>query len=162
MKYVCFGYQNEKKWEQMSESEKNALFDACFAYDDEMRAKGHWLSGEAIEDASAAVSVRMKDGKVTVTDGPFIETKEQLGGVGIIEAKDLNEAIALWSKHPAMVLDATGFEIRPIVDMNGTEGREQATPKSRGEELIVTCVAGGAHQHTSAGRAVVANKQQTC
>ena len=93
---------------------------------------------------------------------PFIETKEQLGGVGIIEAKDLNEAIALWSKHPAMVLDATGFEIRPIVDMNGTEGREQATPKSRGEELIVTCVAGGAHQHTSAGRAVVANKQQTC
>src|SRR5262244_2916955 len=70
MKYICFGYQNEKKWEQMSESEKNALFDACFAYDDEMRAKGHWLSGEAIEDASAAVSVRMKDGKLSVTEGP--------------------------------------------------------------------------------------------
>jgi len=64
MKYICFGYQNEKKWEQMSESEKNALFDACFAYDDEMRAKGHWLSGEAIEDASAAVSVRMENGKI--------------------------------------------------------------------------------------------------
>ena len=117
MKYICFAYQNEKKWEQMSESEKNALFDACFAYDDELRAKGHFAAGEAIEDASAAVSIRFKDGKLSVTDGPFIETKEQLGGVAIIEAKDLNEAIALWAKHPAMVFDATGFEIRPVADM---------------------------------------------
>ena len=133
VKYICFGYQNEKKWEQMSESEKNALFDACFAYDDEMRAKGHWLSGEAIEDASAAVSVRMKDGKVSVTDGPFIETKEQLGGVGIIEAKDLNEAIALWSKHPAMVFDATGFEIRPIVDMTARRDASKQRRKAAGK-----------------------------
>jgi len=117
MKYICFGYQNEKKWEQMSESEKNKLFDVCFSYDDELRAKGHFVSGEAIEGASAAVSIRFKNGKVSVTDGPFIETKEQLGGIAIIEAKDLNEAIALWSKHPAIVFDASGFEIRPVVDM---------------------------------------------
>jgi hypothetical protein len=134
MKYICFAYQNEKKWEQMSESEKNALFDACFAYDDELRAKGHFAGGEAIEDASAAVSIRFKDGKLSVTDGPFIETKEQLGGVAIIEAKDLNEAIALWAKHPAMVFDATGFEIRPVADMtalrDASKQRRTAAGKS--------------------------------
>jgi len=133
MKYICFGYQNENKWQQMSESERNALFDACFAYDDEMRAKGHWLSGEAIEDASAAVSVRMKDGKVSVTDGPFVETKEQLGGVGIIEAKDLNEAIALWSRHPAMVFDGTGFEIRPVADMTALRDASKQRRKAAGK-----------------------------
>jgi len=133
MKYICFGYQNEKKWEQLSESEKNKLFDVCFAYDDELRAKGHFLSGEAIEDASTAVSIRFKNGKVSVTDGPFVETKEQLGGVGIIEAKDLNEAIALWSKHPAMVFDATGFEIRPIVDMTALRDASKQRRKAPGK-----------------------------
>jgi hypothetical protein len=117
MKYLCLGYMDEKKWEQMSESEKDALFDACFPYDDELRAKGHFLSGEALEGSSSTVSIRMKNGKVSVTDGPFIETKELLGGIAIIEAKDLNEAIALWSKHPALGTGATGFEIRPIFDM---------------------------------------------
>ena len=112
----------------------NKRFDESFAYDDELRAKGHFLSGEAIADASAAVSIRFKNGKVAVTDGPFIETKEQLGGVGIIEAKDLNEAIALWSKHPAMVFDAAGFEIRPIADMtalrDASKERRKAAAKS--------------------------------
>jgi hypothetical protein len=133
MKYICFGYQNEKKWEQMSESEKNKLFDVCFAYDDELRAKGHYLSGEATEDASAAVSIRYKNGKVSVTDGPFIETKEQLGGFGIIEAMDLNEVIALWSKHPAIVFDAAGFEIRPIVDMTALRDASKLRRKAAGK-----------------------------
>ncbi|HEX8878475.1 MAG TPA: YciI family protein [Candidatus Acidoferrum sp.] len=132
MKYMCFGYKNEK-WEQMSESEMNTLFDVCFAYDDDMRAKGHWLSGEAIESPSAAVSIRIKNGKVSVTDGPFIETKEQLGGVGIMEAKDLNEAIALWSKHPALGVSATGFEIRPIVDMTAIMDASRQRRKAAGK-----------------------------
>ena len=79
MKYICFGYQNEKKWEQMSESEKNALFDVCFAYDDELRAKGHFLSGEAIEGASAAVSIRIKNGKVSVTERPLYRDEGAVG-----------------------------------------------------------------------------------
>jgi hypothetical protein len=87
----------------------------------------------AVENPSAAVSVR-KNGKVSVTDGPFTETKEQLGGVGIIAAKDLNEAIALWSKHPALGVSAAGFEIRPIVDMtllmDACKQRRKATGKS--------------------------------
>jgi hypothetical protein len=135
MKYLCLGYMDEKKWEQMSESEKNALFDVCFPYDEELQAKGHFLSGEGLESSSATVSIRIKNGKVSVTDGPFIETKEQLGGFAIIEAKDLNEAIALWSKHPALSPGATGFEIRPIFDMTAlreaSNQRRKAAPKRR-------------------------------
>jgi hypothetical protein len=93
----------------MSESEKNTLFDARFAYDDEMRAKGHWLSGEAIEDASAAVSVRMKNGKVSVTDGPFIETKEQLGGVGIIRSEGSERGDCLVVQAPGHGLRRDGI-----------------------------------------------------
>jgi hypothetical protein len=134
MKYLCLGYMDEKKWERMSESEKNALFDVCFAYDDELRAKGHFLSGEGLENSSATVSIRMKNSKVSVTDGPYVETKEQLGGVAIIEATDLNEAIALWSRHPALGTGATGFEIRPIFDMTplmeASRQRRKAAGKS--------------------------------
>jgi len=131
MKYLCFGYKDEK-WEEKSEGEQNAIFDACFAYDDELRAKGHFLSGEAVEDASAAVSIRIKNRKVSVTDGPFVETKEQLGGVAIIEAKDLNEAIALWSRNPALGVSATGFEIRPIVDMTALGDASKQRRKAAG------------------------------
>jgi hypothetical protein len=116
MKFLCFGY-NDKKLEQMSENEKNAFFDVCFAYDDEMRTKGHFLTGEALDSRSATTTVRKKNGKVLVTDGPFIETKEQLGGIAVIEAKDLNEAIAFCSKHPALGVGAAAFEIRPVFDM---------------------------------------------
>jgi hypothetical protein len=132
MKYLCLGYYDPKKFEQMSESERNALYDACFAYDDELRAKGNFLSGEALDSASAAATVRLENGKVSVTDGPFIETKEQLGGVMIMEAKDLNEAIALWSRHPAM--RTSKFEIRPIFDMTplveASRQRRKAAEKS--------------------------------
>jgi hypothetical protein len=133
MKYLCLGYMDEKKWDHMSESEKNAIFDACFPYDDEMRAKGHFLSGEGLENSSATVSIRMKNGKVSVTDGPYIETKEQLGGVAVIEAKDLNEAIALWSKHPALGVGATGFEIRPIFDMTPLREASRQRLKAAGK-----------------------------
>jgi len=133
MKFICFGYTDEK-FEQMSESEKNKLFDVCFAYDDEMRAKGHFLSGEALDSRSAPVTVRKKNGKVSVTDGPFIETKELLGGIAIMEAKDLNDAIALCSNHPALGLSASGFEIRPVFDMtplmDASKKRRKAVKKS--------------------------------
>jgi hypothetical protein len=133
MKYMCLGYMDEKKWEQMSESEKNTIYDACFPYDDELRAKGHFLTGEGLESSSATVSIRIKNGKVSVTDGPFIETKEQLGGVAIMEAKDLNEAIALFSKHPALGVGATGFEIRPIVDMTAVRDASRQRRKAVGK-----------------------------
>lgn len=132
MKYLCLGYYDAKKFEQMPESERNALFDVCFAYDDELRAKGHFVGGEALESESSAVTIRTRDGKISVTDGPYIETKEQLGGVMIMEAKDLNEAIALWSRHPAVRMNT--FEIRPIFDMTAlmeaSKQRRKAAEKS--------------------------------
>ena len=116
MKYMCLGYLDEKKFEAMTEAERNAFMDTCFDYDDVLRAKGHFLNGEGLESARTATTVRVKNGKPFVTDGPFIETKEQLGGVLILEAKDLDEAIQLISNHPG--IGAAGFEIRPIADMS--------------------------------------------
>jgi hypothetical protein len=116
MRYLCLGYYNEKKWETTPEAERNAFIDACCAYDDKLRAGGHWAGGEALQSSSTATTVRLQNGKPSVTDGPFIETKEQLGGVLILEAKDLDEAIQLISNHPGIA--NSGFEIRPIADFN--------------------------------------------
>ena len=80
--------------------------------DDELRRGGHWLGGEALESGRNAVTLRKKEGKVEVTDGPFAETKETLGGILLLEARDLNHAIALMSKHPAVGMGNI-FEIRP-------------------------------------------------
>ena len=111
MKYVCLGYLEEQKWETMSESEQQALIDECFAYDDVLRKKGHFLGGEALQTARNATTLRFHNGKVLVTDGPYAETKEQLGGILLLEARDLNHAIQLMSKHPGVRIGP--FEIRP-------------------------------------------------
>jgi hypothetical protein len=116
MKYVCLGYMDESKWESTSETERNAFIDACFTYDDELRNGGHFAGGEALDSARNATTLRFTNGKVTVTDGPFTETKEQLGGILILEARDLNHAIQLMSKHPGV--RGGPFEIRPIIDMS--------------------------------------------
>jgi hypothetical protein len=116
MKYVCLGYFDEKKWKTMSESEQNAFLDKCFAYDDLLRKNGHIVGGEALQSAQNAVTVRWKNGKVSITDGPYAETKEQLGGFGVFEAKDLNHAISLMSKHPAVKEGL--IEIRPVEDLS--------------------------------------------
>jgi hypothetical protein len=117
MKYMCLGYFDEKKWEAMSKSEQNAYMDECFAYDDELRKNGHWVvGGEALQSARNAVTLRRKNGEVSVTDGPYAETKEQLGGFGAFEATDLNHAIQLMSKHPAVKSGI--IEIRPAADLN--------------------------------------------
>lgn len=92
------------------------MFDACFAYDDELRNSGHWVGGEALQPASTAMTVSWKNGRAAVTDGPYVETKEQLGGIMMLEARDLNHAIQLISQHPA-VRYGTPFEIRPVGDM---------------------------------------------
>jgi hypothetical protein len=117
MKYICLGYFDEKKWETMSESEQNAYLDECFAYDDELRKNGHSVAGgEALQSARNAVTLRWKNGKVFITDGPYAETKEQLGGFGVFEARDLNHAIQLMSKHPAV--NSGIVEIRPAEDLS--------------------------------------------
>jgi hypothetical protein len=110
MKFVCLGYLDEKKWEAMSASEQKAFMEECFAYDDVLRKGGHIAGGEALEPARSAATLRFKEGKVMVTDGPYAETKEQVGGIVILEAKDRKHAIELMSKHPGLRVGP--FEIR--------------------------------------------------
>jgi len=116
MKYVCLGYIEPGKFENMPEKERNAMVDGCFAYDDVLRSNGHFAGGEALQPASSAVTLRFKGGKVMVTDGPYTETKEQIGGILILEADGLDHAIRLMSKHPGVRVGP--FEIRPAADLN--------------------------------------------
>jgi hypothetical protein len=115
MKYICLGYIEPNKFETMSESERNGMLDECFTYDDILRKNGHFAAGEALQSANTATTLRWKDGKATVTDGPYAETKEQLGGILVLEAQDLNHAIQLMSKHPGVKIGP--FEIRPAADL---------------------------------------------
>lgn len=115
MKYVCLGYIEAGKLENMPERERDALVDACFAYDDVLRKNGQFAGGEGLQPASSAVTLRFQNGRVMVTDGPYAETKEQIGGILVLEADDLNHAIQLMSKHPGV--RAGPFEIRPAADL---------------------------------------------
>jgi hypothetical protein len=96
----------------MSKSEIDAAMEECFDYDDVLRKKGHFVGGEALQSARNAATLRWQNGKVVVTDGPYAETKEQLGGILILEARDMQHAIELMSKHPGVRLGGP-FEIRP-------------------------------------------------
>jgi hypothetical protein len=112
MKYVCLGFYDEANFARIPPEEWQSMMEECFAYDDELRRGGHFLGGEALDFARNAVTLRMKHGEVEVTDGPYVETKETLGGILLLEARDLNHAIALMSKHPALK-NGNLFEIRP-------------------------------------------------
>jgi len=117
MKYVCLGYYDKGKFDGMTEAERNAMFDTCFDYDDYLRANGHWAGGEALQPAETALTVYWKNGKVATTDGPFTESKEQLGGILLLEARDMNHAVQLVAQHPSLKYGTT-WEIRPAGDMN--------------------------------------------
>ena len=120
MKFICLGYMEEKKFEEFSESERNEFIDACLTYDEELKKNGHFLSGEGLESSSSAKTLRSTNGKASATDGPFAETKEQLGGLIILEAEDLDHAVQLMSKHPSIRKGST-WEVRQIVDMSEME-----------------------------------------
>ena len=100
MKYICLGYLEPGKFENMSESERNTVLDECFSYNDELRKNGHLVAEEPLQPANTAVTVSWKDGKAAVTDGPYVEMKEQLGGIQVLEARDPNHAIQLISPSP--------------------------------------------------------------
>jgi hypothetical protein len=115
MKFVCLGYIEPGKFENMPENERNAMIDTCFTYDDTLRKNGHFAGGQALQPAATAATLRFQAGKVMVTDGPYAETKEQLGGILILEANDLNHAVEIMSKHPGVRMGP--FEIRPAADL---------------------------------------------
>ncbi len=117
MKFVCLGYIEAGKFEGMSEEERNAFVDGCFTYDDVLRKNHHFAGGEALQPPTTARTLRYLDGRVSVTEGPYAETKEQIGGILVLEAEDLDHAVRLISEHPGV--RAGPFEIRPAADLSG-------------------------------------------
>jgi hypothetical protein len=105
MKYLCLVYMEESTLAQISDRE-------CKAYGDGLRQSGRWIGGEALQSVDTATTVRVRNGKVTMTDGPFAETKEQLAGFYLVDAKDLDEAIELASKIPPARVGS--IEVRPV------------------------------------------------
>jgi len=115
MKYLCLVYIEEKTLDAMSESGLDALIDESLAYDKVLRKSGHYLVSEALQPVQAATTVRVRNGKLSVTDGPFAETKEQLGGFFLIDARDLNDAIQVASRIPPARLGS--IEVRPVMEL---------------------------------------------
>lgn len=111
MKFICLGYADMTKFESMSETEMRDMMQECLDYDDVLREGGHFAGGEALDFPNKAITLRMRDGQVQRTDGPFAETKEQIGGILILEAENMEHAVELMSKHPGVKVG--GFEIRP-------------------------------------------------
>jgi hypothetical protein len=129
MKYICLGFYEPARHAAMTQDERNAMFDECFEYDDHLRDNGHYAGGEALQPSENALTVYWKNGKVATTDGPYAETKEQLGGILILEARDMNHAIQLMSQHPSLKY-GTLFDIRPVGDMDDIV---QASERRRGK-----------------------------
>ncbi len=120
MKYMILTYLDEKAWMSLSEDEQKREMALCAPHVQELIATGKLLGGAPLHATSTATTLRMRDGKRLMTDGPFAETREQLGGYSIIEAEDLDEALAIASKFLfAESKMATSLEVRPIVDFDG-------------------------------------------
>jgi hypothetical protein len=115
MKYLCLVAFDEQKLEALSKSESDALTDESLAYDDALRRSGHYLASQALQSVQTATTLRVRNGKLSITDGPFAETNEQLGGFILIDASDLNDAIQMASKIPLACFGS--IEVRPILEL---------------------------------------------
>jgi len=121
MKYLCLAYEEENKLSAMSNSEWAVLRDETLAYVDEHRKNGYLIAAEALQSVRTAATVRIRNNKASITDGPFAETKEQLGGFFLINARDLNEAIQVASGWPSARFGS--IEVRPIEEELRESGR---------------------------------------
>ncbi len=130
MKYICLGYIDSTAFASIPEAEQQAMMDSCIAYDDELRANGHFKGGEGLQPPNTAMTLRYTNGRVVATDGPFAETKEQLGGIMILEARDLNHAVDLISKHPGAKFGP--WEIRPAADLGEMVRQSEARRRAAG------------------------------
>jgi hypothetical protein len=116
MKYLCLIYDEEKKLNQMPKTEGEAFMGEYFGFTEGIKKSGHYLGGNALQPVQTATTVRVRNGKVSTTDGPFAETQEQLGGYYLIEAKDLNDALQVAAKIPSARIGS--IEVRPIMEFN--------------------------------------------
>jgi len=113
MKYLLLIYSNEESWAAISEAEQGQIFGEYMAFSSAIMKSGHYIGGEALQPVATATTVRLKNGKPMTTDGPFAETKEQLGGYYLVEVKDLDEAIGLAARIPTHGMGSV--EVRPIM-----------------------------------------------
>ena len=114
MRYLCLIYDEEQKMHAMSQEEQDAFMGEYMTFTEGVQKDGHYVAGEALHPVQTATTVRLRNGRISTTDGPFAETREQLGGFYLIEARDLNEAIAVAARIPSA---RTGsVEVRPVVD----------------------------------------------
>ena len=120
MKYLCLIYEDEKNWLNTPKDQADAIMGEYFAFTDDIRKSGQYVAGEALHPTHTAATVRVRNGKTSTTDGPFAETKEQLGGFYLVEAKDLNEAIQVASRIPSARFGSV--EVRPVVDFSQPAG----------------------------------------
>ena len=116
MRYLCLVYADETKLNAMPQAEVDALIDEVLANNEELRASGHLVMAEALEQVDAAITVRVRDGRLSATDGPFAETNEQLGGFLLVEARDLNEAVRIAGRIPGARVGSV--EVRPVIDLS--------------------------------------------
>ena len=113
MQYLLMIYDPEKAWPEMPEGERNKMFGEYMQLTKELKASGSFIAGDALQPTKTATTVRVREGKTTLTDGPFAETKEQLGGYYLIEAKDLDEATKIAARIPSARFGS--IEVRPIM-----------------------------------------------
>ena len=121
MKYLCLVYYDEKDLDAMPRDEFAAFSEEHVALDEDLRRSGHSIAAEALQPAHTATTLRIRNGKLSTTDGPFAETKEQLGGIYLIEARDLNDAIQAAARIPAARVGS--IEVRPVWDLRRDEPR---------------------------------------
>jgi hypothetical protein len=116
MRYLCLIYGDEKWWEKASDAEKQQGMAEYNAFTESVKKNGNYVGGEALQPTTTAKSVRVRDGKISTTDGPYVETKEQLGGYYLIKATDLNDAVQVASRIPGARHGIV--EVRPIMEFN--------------------------------------------
>ena len=129
MKYLCLIYENEKNWETMPQSDAEAIMKEYFAFTEDIRKSGKYVAGEALQPTPTATTERVRNGKISTTDGPFVETKEQLGGFYLIDAKDLNDAIQVAARIPSARLGS--IEVRPVVDFSAEAAQREEAAGAR-------------------------------
>jgi hypothetical protein len=115
MQYLLLIYQNDKAWDALTEAERGGAFAEYMQFTNDIKASGHFRAGDALQPISTATSVRVRNGKTQTTDGPFAETREQLGGYYLIEAEDLDEATKIAARIPDARIGDGVIEIRPVM-----------------------------------------------
>lgn len=120
MKYLCLIYENEKAWTNMPKEKSDKMMVEYGAFTQSIKKTGQYVAGDALQPTPTATTVRVRNGKVSTTDGPFAETKEQLGGYYLIDAKDLNDAIQVASRIPSV--REGSIEVRPVMEYNQPPG----------------------------------------